>query len=90
MSELVKEINISIVNKIHKDDLNELYNYESKLTKEYNCITQEYRTLFKRLSYEKKRIKQNIIDNCTHNYIRYSEYHNDRYFICDKCGNEKY
>ena len=89
MSELVKKINNSIDSKICNRDLNELDKHESSLIEEYNRITEEYRVLFKRISCEKKRITQNIIDNCSHNYIRYSEYHNERYFICEKCGHEK-
>lgn len=85
---LIKEIENGLADA--NIDLEKIMEYEEKLTEEYNTITEKYRILFRKLNTERKTKKQQIIDNCSHNYIRYSEYHNDRYFICDKCGHEKY
>ena len=87
MSILIKELNENLNNDI---SIEKLLEYDSKLIEEYNTITQDYRRLFKIIDLKIKKKKQEIINNCQHNYIRYSEYHNERYFICDKCGNEKY
>lgn len=88
MSKLIKEIEFSLNEKmITIEELNIL---EERLREEYNNITEEYRTLFHKIKGETKKKKREIIMKCDHNYIRYSEYHNERYFVCDKCGNEKY
>ena len=88
MSELIREINSSLNTKTLT--IEELQSLEKKLIEEYNNVTQEYRRLFQRIQNETTRKREEIIMNCEHNYIRYAEYHNERYFECDKCGHEKY
>lgn len=88
MSELIGEINSSLNTKTLT--IEELQSLEKKLIEEYNNVTQEYRRLFQRIQNESRRKRQETIMNCEHNYIRYAEYHNERYFECDKCGHEKY
>lgn len=88
MSNLLKEIRDALDRNNIKND--ELSNYDKRLCNEYNNITREYRELFQKIKIKMDENKKNIIKSCNHNYIRYSEYHNDRYFICDKCGHEKY
>jgi len=88
MSELLKEIHQVLDKSDIKND--ELLNYDKKLCDEYNIITEEYRQLFQKLKIKMKENRENVIKNCNHKYIRYSEYHNDRYFVCDICGHEKY
>lgn len=75
------------VNK-YTTSIEELIIKESQLINEYNKITYPYRKIMTDMSdiiTEKKREK---IKNCKHRYIRYCEYHNDRYKICDLCGHE--
>lgn len=88
MSGLIKEIKHSLDTK--KLSLEELHYLEEKLTKEYNNITEDYRNLFYIIKNKTHEKNQEAIAKCNHNYIRYSEYHNERYFQCDKCGHEKY
>ena len=88
MSKLVKEIEGNLNST--KMEIEQLLDCESRLTEEYNEITQEYRTLFNKLKEEIKHRNREIIENCDHTYVRYSEYHNDRYFVCEKCNHEKY
>ncbi len=63
---------------------------EDMLIEEYNKITSPYRIKFKYISELKKQNYKSKIQNCVHEYVRYNEYHNDRYFQCKKCGHEKY
>ena len=70
--------------------IEELNKFEEKLREEYNSITSEYRILFKQIGTEINKSIEHKRRTCSHNYIRECEYHNDRYFICDKCGHEKY
>ena len=87
MSDLIKEINSSLnKNKLTIEDLTCL---EDKLTQEYDNITEGYRCLFRRLKNEINKKTQESILICNHDYIRYAGYHNERYFVCDKCGHEK-
>lgn len=88
MSALIKEINFSLNTK--PLTIEELRDLEAKLIEEYSNVTKEYRCLFHKIKNETDKKRQEKIMNCEHNYIRYSEYHNERYFICDKCGHEKY
>ena len=88
MSELLKETNQIL--KKPTIEIDELLNYEKKLCNEYNIITQEYRELFKKIKIKIKKNREDTIKNCNHKYRRYSEYHNDHYFVCDICGHEKY
>lgn len=87
MSTLIDEIENGLTDM--NTDLEKIIEYEQKLTEEYNAITEKYRILFHKIKVERQNKKQQIINNCSHKYVRYSEYHNDRYFICDKCGHEK-
>jgi len=88
MSKLIDHIYFILEN--YEKNTDELLKCEERLTDEYNEITKEYRILFDKLKTQLQKNKEEIIRNCDHEYIRYSEYHNDRYFICDKCGHEKY
>jgi hypothetical protein len=88
MSILIEEIKTAMNNP--QLDIDELVRLEGRLTEEYNSITEDYRMLFGRIKTDKLKKSQQLIKNCQHNYIRYSEYHNDRYFICGICGHEKY
>lgn len=88
MSDLIKKINSSL--NATNLTIEELASFEEKLTEEYNNITEEYRCLFHKIKKETHNRRQEQIMNCVHKYIRYSEYHNESYFICDKCGHEKY
>tara|TARA_Y100000389_G_scaffold95236_1_gene91905 strand:- start:15081 stop:15332 length:252 start_codon:yes stop_codon:yes gene_type:complete len=62
---------------------------ELLLSEEYNNLTAPYRKRFSILSNLKKELHKRMIDNCEHDYERFSEYHNDRYYICKNCGHEK-
>lgn len=88
MSALIKEIETDLADK--NIGLEKVEECEKKLADEYNTITEKYRILFDKLACIRQRKAQEIIDSCSHNYTRYSEYHNERYFICNKCGHEKY
>tara|TARA_Y100000389_G_C17267310_1_gene416117 strand:- start:118 stop:381 length:264 start_codon:yes stop_codon:yes gene_type:complete len=87
MSELIKEIE-SILDK-NNVSVEELYILEDKLSKEYNIITEGYRTLFHRIKNVTCEKRQEMIMKCQHHYTIYTEYHNERYFVCNKCGHEK-
>ena len=87
MSKLINEINNVLGDT--QPDLNTIIELEEKLIVEYNLITKDYRNLFEKMCEKKKMLQEETIANCVHNYIRYSDYHNERYFICDKCGHEK-
>lgn len=88
MSKLIDHIYFVLDN--YETDTNELLKCEERLANEYNEITKEYRILFDKLKKQLQKNNEEIIQNCDHQYKRYSEYHNDIYFICDKCGHEKY
>tara|TARA_A100001015_G_C14808662_1_gene639947 strand:+ start:166 stop:432 length:267 start_codon:yes stop_codon:yes gene_type:complete len=88
MSELISKIYFILDN--YKKDTKELLKCEENLRNEYNEITKEYRILFDQIKVQVQKNNKEIMQNCEHQYIRHSEYHNDRYFICDKCGHEKY
>jgi hypothetical protein len=88
MSILIEEITTAMKNP--QLDIDELVRLEGRLTEEYNRITEDYRMLFGRIETDKLKKRQQLVKNCQHNYIRYSEYHNDRYFICSICGHERY
>ena len=88
MSSLFKEIESSLNKK--QIDIENISRLKEKLIVEYNSVTEEYRNLFQRIKHETDKKKKEMIEQCEHDYIRYSEYHNERYFICEKCGNEKY
>tara|TARA_Y100000389_G_C17431952_1_gene503206 strand:+ start:614 stop:880 length:267 start_codon:yes stop_codon:yes gene_type:complete len=88
MSALIESIYFILEN--YEKNTDDLLKCEKNLTNEYNNVTKEYRILFDKLKTQIKQNKEELIQKCDHEYIRYSEYHNDRYFICDKCGHEKY
>ena len=88
MSETIEHTYFILNN--YKQNTDEILKCEKKLIDEYNNITEDYRILFNKIKIQIKKNKDQIITKCDHNYIRYSEYHNDRYFICNKCGHEKY
>ena len=69
--------------------IQDIENIELLLSEEYNNLTAPYRKRFSILSDLKKKLHKRMIDNCEHDYERFSEYHNDRYYICKKCGHEK-
>lgn len=87
MSNLVKEIDGYFNSS--KMDIEKLLDCEKRLIDEYNEITKEHKRLFSKIETEIKTRRLEIIANCEHKYIRYSEYHNDCYFICEKCHHEK-
>uniref|UniRef100_A0AB39JFU6 Uncharacterized protein n=1 Tax=Florenciella sp. virus SA2 TaxID=3240092 RepID=A0AB39JFU6_9VIRU len=62
---------------------------ELLLSEEYNKITAPYRKRLSILNELKKELHKKMIDNCDHDYERFSEYHNDRYYICKKCCHER-
>ena len=80
MDKLIENENLSI---------EEIDKIESILIDEYNKLTQPYREKFSKLTNLRKSIIKKKIDNCVHDYERFCEYHNDRYYICRKCGHEK-
>lgn len=88
MSELIKEIQNALNGSVIKTS--ELLKHKKKLDDEYNDVTREYRELFQRIEIKLKEDRERFINECNHKYIRYSEYHNDRYFVCELCGHEKY
>ena len=63
--------------------------YENFLIEELNQVSTPYRTALHRLSLIRKALREECIRNCEHDFERFSEYHNDVYFICRKCGYEK-
>lgn len=72
--------NITISDVIEKEEI---------LSAEYSKITKPYRDLFQILAKIKHNKRDEEIRNCDHNYVRYSEYHNERYYVCSKCNHEK-
>ena len=68
---------------------NELLLYQDKVINEYNKITQPYRAHLIDIHNEIKKRKDEEIKNCDHSWIRECEYHNEKFYICTKCGLEK-
>lgn len=88
MSELIKHIQKAL----NKSDIetSELLEHQKKLHWEYNNVTHAYRELFQKVEMKLNENRERVIKDCNHKYSRISEYHNDRYFVCDFCGHEKY
>jgi|TARA_B110000285_G_scaffold25144_1_gene24165 transcription initiation factor IIE alpha subunit len=55
----------------------------------YNHYTSPYRNTMAQVDEAIKKKRQNEIKNCVHVYECESGYHNERYYICKKCGHEK-
>lgn len=87
MSILIKQLEKELSNP--DINLEKIKEYESKLAEEYNYVTEEYRHMFCKLQIARENKQQQLFDKCSHKYTTYSEYHNERYSICDKCGHEK-
>ena len=66
-----------------------LTDIENDVMNEYAKITLPYRDIFLKLDKLRKDIHQHKINNCVHDFERFCEYHNDRYYICKKCNYEK-
>lgn len=62
---------------------------EKELIDEYTKITLPYRDIFLKIDKLRKDIRKYKINNCDHEFERFCEYHNDRYYICKKCNYEK-
>lgn len=88
MSDLIKEIQKALTNS-HIES-SELLTHKKKLDEEYNIVTTEYRHLFQQIEARMNENREKVVKSCNHKYSRISEYHNDRYFVCDLCGHEKY
>ena len=88
MSVLIKEIHQAL--NASNIETSELLEHKKKLDEEYNTITEEYRELYQKIETKMNENREKIVKNCNHKYSRISEYHNDRYFICNICGHEKY
>tara|TARA_B100001094_G_scaffold122483_1_gene118174 strand:- start:22799 stop:23008 length:210 start_codon:yes stop_codon:yes gene_type:complete len=69
--------------------MEEIIAFKEKLRVEYNKITEPYRTLMMNIDDKIEQKQKQIYDKCSHDYERFSEYHNDRYYICKICGHEK-
>ena len=70
-------------------DENKLTQIENDVINEYNKITLPYRDVLLKLDKLRKDIRKYKINNCDHEFERFCEYHNDRYYICKKCNYEK-
>ena len=70
-------------------DENKLTQIENDVINEYNKITLPYRDVLIKIDKLRKDIRKYKINNCEHEFERFCEYHNDRYYICKKCNYEK-
>ncbi len=70
-------------------DENKLTQIENDVINEYNKITLPYRDVLIKIDKLRKDIRKYKINNCDHEFERFCEYHNDRYYICKKCNYEK-
>lgn len=70
-------------------DENKLTQIENDIINEYNKITLPYRDVLIKIDKLRKDIRKYKINNCEHEFERFCEYHNDRYYICKKCNYEK-
>tara|TARA_Y100000768_G_C23974695_1_gene682460 strand:+ start:1601 stop:1870 length:270 start_codon:yes stop_codon:yes gene_type:complete len=70
-------------------DEDKLTQIETELIDEYNEITLPYRDIFLKIDKLRKDIRKYKINNCDHEFERFCEYHNERYYICKKCNYEK-
>ena len=70
-------------------DENKLTQIENDVINEYNKITLPYRDVLIKIDKLRKDIRKYKIKNCDHEFERFCEYHNDRYYICKKCNYEK-
>ena len=64
-------------------------NYENYLIEELNKVSLPYRSTLNEIFLIRKTMREECIRNCKHDFERFSEYHNDVYFVCRKCGYEK-
>jgi len=87
MSKLIKQLEEHLSNS--NMNMEEIIQYETKLSNEYNKVTEEYRIMFSRLEIEHNKKQQQIYNDCSHKYKTFCEYHNERYFVCEICGHEK-
>ena len=67
-----------------------LSQYERMVIEKYAEVSQPYKCLLSRIQNISKEIREKEIADCDHEFERFSEYHNDRYYICRKCQCEKY
>ena len=67
----------------------ELEVFDKIVTEEYNKITQPYRIIISKLSKLREECDKRTKENCKHCFTRYTEYHNESYYICNICGYEK-
>ena len=74
---------------LSKGDEYKLTQIEKDVIDEYNKITLPYRDVLLKLDKLRKDIHNYKINNCEHEFERFCEYHNDRYYICKKCNYEK-
>lgn len=63
--------------------------YKEKIIIEYNKLTEPYRMLMMKVDEKIENKQQQIYRECSHDYERFSEYHNERYYLCRICGHEK-
>ncbi len=95
LQQYVTEIETNLCNHLNynSNNHNELYNKcditHANISHVYNNLTQPYRNLFNRIDTIKKNIRKHEIEICNHDFERFSEYHNDVYFVCRKCNYEK-
>ena len=78
-----------IVNSVDKLSKEEIIKYNDIVTTEYNKITEPYRIVFMKLEKLKEEEEKRKREKCNHCFTKYSEYHNESYYICDNCGYEK-
>lgn len=74
---------------LSKGDQEKLTKIETEVIDEYNRITLPYRDIFLKIDKLRKDIREYKINNCDHEFERFCEYHNERYYICKKCNYEK-
>ena len=88
MSVKINEIKSWLKDNKDTATIEELTIKEEQLIDEYNKITYPYRKIMSDISEIISEKKKEKIKNCKHKYIRYCEYHNERYKICELCGHE--
>ena len=85
LEKIREKLNNSPIHEL-KDTLNV---YEEFLINELNKVSNPYRNTLIQITKIQKHIRNEEIANCKHDYERFCEYHNDRYFVCRICGHEK-
>jgi hypothetical protein len=85
-----KELNDFVLSNNNSEFKNKYLTYHYFICERINEVSKPYKEVLNKLSDISISVKEKEIADCVHDFERFTEYHNDRYFVCRKCGFEKY